>query len=138
MTLKLEITSRTLTWTIISIQMAAITSNAACAPITSHNTTSGSLPELTRDTVSSGGHEAPAAANSCTNSRKESSVAGAQEGQLSGKTSTGTSGTGGVGGTLVDKLHGLTEKLSALTHHRTTDPESSSRSRAGTCKSAFF
>lgn len=29
--------------------MAAITSNTICAPITSHNTGGGSLPELTRD-----------------------------------------------------------------------------------------
>ncbi|CAG2106698.1 unnamed protein product [Medioppia subpectinata] len=33
------------------LTMAAVTSTTACAPITSHNTTGGSLPELTHDII---------------------------------------------------------------------------------------
>lgn len=42
----------------------------------------------------------------------------------------GTSSEGGHGSSLADKIHGLTEKLQALGHHR-TDSEVSTRARTG-------
>ncbi|KAK7065337.1 Diacylglycerol kinase N-terminus [Halocaridina rubra] len=82
-------------------EMAVMSSATACAPITSHNTSGGSITNLAScavgETISSGG------------------VGG---------------GSSGGGGSLAEKLHGLTEKFSSLGHNR-SDSETSSRTRTG-------
>lgn len=47
-----------------------------------------------------------------------------------GLTSSGVQESHGGGSSLVDKIHGLTEKLQALGHHR-SDSETSGRARTG-------
>lgn len=79
-------------------EMAVMSSATACAPITSHNTSGGSISNLATCTVSE-------------------SVA------VSGKSE-------GAGASLAEKLHGLTEKFSSLSHNR-SDSEVSSRNRTG-------
>lgn len=44
----------------------------------------------------------------------------------------GGTSTDGHGSSLADKIHGLTEKLQALGHHR-TESEASTRARTGNC-----
>jgi len=87
--------------------MAAITSNTICAPITSHNTGGGSLPELTRDSVF----------NFLPLIRKD-----------------GEKKHSGLG--FADKLHDLTERLHHLSHFR-SDSDCGSRSRSGTCNITY-
>lgn len=93
------------------LKLAAVTSTAACAPITSHNT-SGSLPELAKEVHG-------LVASGCSEPKERPSL-------------------GGVGGMhfgLAEKFHGLTEKLHNLGHHR-SDSDSNSRGRAGMTGSA--
>ncbi|XP_053200499.1 diacylglycerol kinase 1-like isoform X3 [Panonychus citri] len=90
-------------------RMAVVTSNTACAPITVHST-SGSLPELTRELINI----------EITHEKKENS---------SYNNTLTTSGGGGGGGShgvvggneskshhssLAERLHGLTEKLHSI------------------------
>ncbi|XP_066989489.1 diacylglycerol kinase 1 isoform X2 [Macrobrachium rosenbergii] len=82
-------------------EMAVMSSATACAPITSHNTSGGSISNLATCAVGE---------------------------SLSGGGGTGSSAGGG--GSLADKLHGLTEKFSSLGHNR-SDSEASSRTRTG-------
>lgn len=108
--------------------MAVVTSNTACAPITVHST-SGSLPELTRELINI----------EITHEKKENS---------SYNNTLTTSGGGGGGGgshgvvggneskshhsSLAERLHGLTEKLHSIGHYR-SESDSGSRGRSGTC-----
>ncbi|PSN42095.1 Diacylglycerol kinase 1 [Blattella germanica] len=87
-------------------EMAVLSSATACAPITSHTTTPGSVPNIAtcvidQATVNTGcatGHQTPAHEKP-TNK-------------------------------LAEKLHGLTEKLHSLGHHR-SDSDTSTRTRTG-------
>ncbi|XP_068225402.1 diacylglycerol kinase 1 isoform X4 [Palaemon carinicauda] len=82
-------------------EMAVMSSATACAPITSHNTSGGSISNIATCAVGD---------------------------SLTGGGGTGSS-AGGCG-SLADKLHGLTEKFSSLGHNR-SDSEASSRTRTG-------
>ena len=77
-----------------------MSSTAACAPITSHTTSSSNVNSTGLPGVATDSHGG------------------------------GSSGTGGGGSSLADKIHGLTEKIQALGHHR-TDSEASARPRTG-------
>ena len=105
--------------------MAVVTSNTACAPITVHST-SGSLPELTRDLINI----------EITHEKKENS-------SYNNTLITSGSGVGnhGIGGgneskshhsSLAERLHGLTEKLHSIGHYR-SESDCGSRGRSGTC-----
>jgi hypothetical protein len=88
-------------------EMAVLSSATACAPITSHTTTPGSVPNIatcvidqaTVNTGSATGQQTPAHEKP-TNK-------------------------------LAEKFHGLTEKLHSLGHHR-SDSDTSTRTRTGT------
>lgn len=108
--------------------MAAVTSTTACAPITSHHNTGGSLPELTRDLVIRENDIITIGIGS-TNNRKEIKL---HTSSSIDKTTTYSFGSG-----IADKIHGLTEKFHNLSHHR-SDSDCESRSRAGTCTSPIY
>ncbi|RWS29298.1 diacylglycerol kinase 1-like protein, partial [Leptotrombidium deliense] len=88
------------------LKMAVVASTAACAAVTSHNT-GGSLPELAYDSL--------------RNSSLLSNIEHKKEGSID-KSHTG------IG--FAEKLHGLTEKLHNLSHHR-SDSDCGSRGRSG-------
>ncbi|RWS16390.1 diacylglycerol kinase 1-like protein, partial [Dinothrombium tinctorium] len=90
------------------LKMAVVTSTTACAAVTSHNT-GGSLPELAYDSLLSGS----TVLTNAGDQKKEGSI---------DKSHTGTG--------FAEKLHGLTEKLHQLSHHR-SDSDCGSRGRSG-------
>ncbi|RXG73883.1 Diacylglycerol kinase 1 [Armadillidium vulgare] len=86
-------------------EMAVVSSTTACAPITSHNTSGGSISNLAH----------------CTLAPHEPSG-------LGGSPSSQTTSSGGVGGSFAEKLQGITEKLSSIGR---SDSESVHRNRTG-------
>jgi hypothetical protein len=87
-------------------EMAVLSSATACAPITSHTTTPGSVPNIATCVID-----------------QAALLTGSSIGQQ-------TPAHDRPANKLAEKLHGLTEKLHSLGHHR-TDSDSSTRTRTG-------
>ncbi|XP_069690666.1 diacylglycerol kinase 1 isoform X3 [Periplaneta americana] len=88
-------------------EMAVLSSATACAPITSHTTTPGSVPNIA----------------TCVIDQATVNTGCATGGQQ-------TPAHDRPANKLAEKLHGLTEKLHALGHHR-SDSDTSTRTRTG-------
>ncbi|XP_067004259.1 diacylglycerol kinase 1 [Anabrus simplex] len=80
-------------------EMAVLSSTTACAPITSHTTTPGSVPNIATCVIDKDTGQQTPSAEKPTNK-------------------------------LAERLHGLTEKLHSLGHHR-SDSDTSTRTRTG-------
>ena len=86
--------------------MAVLSSTTACAPITSHTTTPGSVPNIATCVID----QATVNTGSATGQQTPAHDKPANK--------------------LAEKLHGLTEKLHSLGHYR-TDSDTSTRTRTG-------
>jgi hypothetical protein len=87
-------------------EMAVLSSTTACAPITSHTTTPGSVPNIATCVID----QATVNTGSATGQQTPAHDKPANR--------------------LAEKLHGLTEKLHSLGHYR-TDSDTSTRTRTG-------
>ena len=87
-------------------EMAVLSSTTACAPITSHTTTPGSVPNIATCVID----QATVNTGSATGQQTPAHEKPANK--------------------LAEKLHGLTEKLHSLGHYR-TDSDTSTRTRTG-------
>jgi diacylglycerol kinase (ATP) len=92
---------------VCSQEMAVLSSATACAPITSHTTTLGSVPNIATCVID----------------------------QTTVMTGQQTPAHDRPANKLAEKLHGLTEKLHSLGHHR-TDSDASGRTRTGRAQSS--
>ncbi|XP_074595284.1 diacyl glycerol kinase 1 isoform X1 [Brevipalpus obovatus] len=95
------------------VKIAAVTSSAACAPITLHST-GGSMPELARDMIVS-------ECNLNGNQKKKQSIGERIH----------------MGSGFAERLHGLTERLQSISHCKSDSSDSGSRSRSGTWSSSI-
>lgn len=96
-------------------EMAVVSSATACAPITSHNTSLGSITNLANISVNQTNSSEPHTVTSTTGTSSGGGGTlppGVGSGVCTAMFHSG--GGGGGGGSLAGRLHGLTEKFSSL------------------------
>ena len=112
-------------------EMAVVSSATACAPITSHNTSLGSIANLatiTHTTTSEG--VAPFSSGTLPPGLGSGLFSGGSGAGASGGASSSIFGSG-ASGSLACRLQGLTEKFSSLGRSSDCDSTSSGRCRTG-------